>query len=194
MRIPWSVLLVLPFLSSVNLCAQSAQAPLTVGEKAQIHAFRMISPFAFLGSAAGASIEQWRVDPQEWGVGPEGFARRYASNHGFIVIDNVIGFAADAPLHFDPRYHPSPRTGIGGRIQDAVEQSLVGYKDNGRRAFNWPNVASTFISGQISNAWYPHRISSFGDGLVRSGIGMAYSALANVGREFWPDVRRIIRH
>ena len=147
---------------------------------------------AWLGSGAGAAIEQWRLDPPEWGGGAAGFGRRYASVHGYLAAREAFAFALGAALREDPRYPRSRSTGFGARARDAVVNSLVVRTDGGRRTFNFALAGSQVGAGLLTNTWYPDGDNSVGDGLTRAGIGFGFAVFRNVVREFWPDVKRAV--
>jgi hypothetical protein len=175
------------------LSAQN-QGVLSIGEKARVHLRNAIGPLSVLGAAAGAGIGQWRNGPYEWELGIEGYGRRYASSYGYVVIQNVAAFGLDSTLHIDPRYHPSGSAPFWDRMKYAVKQTAITHGDDGRPAFNWSAIGGHLAAAQIAEAWHPDRSSSIGGGFVRGGIGIGSNALSNVLREFWPDIRRKLRH
>ena len=166
------------------------EAPLSVSDKIEWRAASMVRPIAFVGSAAGAAIEQWRDNPTEWGQGGAGYGRRYGSAHGWIVTQNIVAMGLDTTLGIDPRFRRSRESGFWPRVKSAMKQTWVAHKDSGEVTFNYSTVGASYGAGLISCAWYPRRIDSVGDGLIRGTIGLGYDMLSNVVLEFWPRKRK----
>jgi hypothetical protein len=190
MKISVALLLLI---APLTLSAQDSDI-LTVGGKARFHMLDAISPVAILGSAAGAGIGQWRNEPREWRLGAQGYGKRLASNQGYLVLQDIVAFGLDSTLHIDPRYHRSDSTRFWPRVRNGIAQTFIARTDNNHRTFNWPGIGGNLAAGQISNVWYPHSANTVGDGLERGGIGIGYTALSNLVHEFWPDVKRKLRH
>ena len=64
--------------------------PLTVGQKVNRRALRLIEPVTLFTSAFSASVDQLRDSPPEWGEGAEGFAKRFGSSEGLTASHNII--------------------------------------------------------------------------------------------------------
>ena len=173
-------------------CGQK-DTPLTTSQKAEVRIGNIVNPWSLLGSITGAAIEQWRDHPPEWGQGGAGYARRVGSGLGWIAIQNMIGLELDVKMGMDPRYHPSHATKIWARARDAMVQNFIGYKDSGARALNYSEFAGSYGAGFLSDVWYPNGSRGFNDALVRGSIGLGFNSLSNVGKEFWPDIKRLAR-
>jgi hypothetical protein len=164
--------------------------PLTPREKFFVFGRRMISPVGFAKSAFTASINQAENDPEEWGQGMKGFARRYGNKIANRTVENGIGFLVAVPLHQDPRYVRSTETGLWPRIRHALVRTVVTPKDGGGRTFATWRFAGNYGAQFISNSWRPESDSSVTDALRRGTMSIGYDAASNVFKAFWPDIRR----
>jgi hypothetical protein len=163
-------------------------APLTAEQKAARRIKRVVEPVSLLSAAFGAGVDQWRNVPKQWGQGAEGYARRFGSSEGYNASDAVIGLGFDVAFHLDPRYHRKPEAGIGGRVWNAVSQTVLAYKDSGGRFVNVSEIGGNFGAGFVTNSWEPHGYNSTGDALTRGALGLAYHTAKNVVRELLPSL------
>jgi len=161
-----------------------------VSEKATVFGKRMVGPSALAKSAFTAGVNQYRDTPEEWGQGLAGYGRRYAHKLGTRGAENAIGFLVAAPLHQDPRYFHSEDTGLWPRVGHAVASSIITRNDNGDRQFAVWRFAGNYGSQFVSNTWRPERQTNVSDTLVRGTVSIGYDAVANLFKEFWPDIRK----
>jgi hypothetical protein len=162
---------------------------LSAMDKFQLHLGRFTSLSSVFLPALVAAVNQKRNVPSDWGQGASGFGKRLASSYAYnTVVRNALGFALDSTLHLDPRYFPSSRQDGWGRLVDASVQTLLTRTDTGGRNFNFWRIGSAYGAGFISNAWYPRRDATPSDALIRGSLSLGLDTIANVTREFWPDV------
>jgi hypothetical protein len=173
---------------STSASVNAVPAPLTVRQKVNRRAWRLIEPVALINSAFGAGIEQWRDVPPQWGQGAEGFAKRFGSAEGYTAAHNGIALGFDVAFHLDPRYRRMPDGTVKQRIWNAVSQTILANKDSGGRMINVSEIAGNFGAGFVTNTWEPHGYNTTGDALVRGALGLAYHTGRNVMREFLPDL------
>jgi len=171
----------------------SPPTPLTVGGKLRFYLKATYGPGSLLSKAASSGLNQWRDSPPEWGQGMEGYGRRYASGMGHSTVNNSIRFGIGAALREDPRYFPSERKGVLPRMGHALASTFVTRTDSGGRAFAVSRFAGAFGSAFIANTWHPAGADDTNHALKRAGITVAVGAGMNVVREFWPDVKRVLR-
>ena len=167
--------------------------PIGVADKFRIHALRVVSPDKWVGWAAYSGLQQLRNDPHEWGQGASGYGKRFASNAGYTAVRNVLGFALDASLGQDPRYHKSQRAGIKSRTADALRQVFVTRTDSGGEAFALWRFGSAYGAAFIANTWMPKSSNSPGDAMVNGTISIGADAAGNLFYEFWPDIKKRLR-
>ena len=167
--------------------------PLSVRQKLELYARSTYGPTAFLGSAASAGVRQWLDSPPEWGQGAEGYGRRFASVAGRRTIKKTIQFGVGAALGEDPRYFRSEKAGAFPRAWHAIAHTFVVRRDDGTKTFATSRFAGAFAAGFISNTWHPERLSDTNHALSRAGLTIASDAGSNLLKEFWPDLKRVLR-
>jgi hypothetical protein len=168
--------------------------PLTHAEDFKIRVLRVVRPEALLFDGVSAALNEIKNDPGAWGRGPDGWAKRFGSQAGRSGVREMLGFGLDTALHTDPRHYRSTHTGFGGRLFGALSQVVVTRTESGSHAPAIANVASAFAAGQIQTIWMPANDAHFRDGLVDAGVMLLGDAARDVAREFWPDVRRKLKH
>jgi hypothetical protein len=171
--------------------------PLTGGEKWRLALHSAIDPFyigwAFVIGGGWGEIED---SNKGYGWGDAGYFKRVGANYADNVNGALIGNALlPQLLHQDPRYF---RKGTGPafkRFLYAAESTVVCHGDNGKNQPNVSNVLGNFISGAISNAYYPadQRGASL---TLENGLSVTlFGALGGQILEFGPDLSRLVhRH
>ena len=71
-----------------------------------------------------------------------------------------------------------------------MSREFITLGDDGREHFNTSELAGNAVAAGISNAYYPAADRSFGNTANKWGQQIALDAVFNVGKEFWPDVRK----
>jgi hypothetical protein len=205
-------LLLLPLLASAQTTTPAPEPPyndglfqpgvsddspsIDVDHKLKIYGKRIVAPRVLIGTLFTAGIKQWENSPGRWGRGWDGYGKRYGTDFARLGIRNTLAFGIDSTLHLDPRFHRAPDgESSASRFKHAVKQVLIVRKDSGGQSFAYGSVISAFAAGEAGTLWQPRRSDGrFGDGLVYAGFLIAGDTGRNVFREFWPDIRRKIRH
>ena len=171
--------------------------PLTGGEKWRLALHSAIDPFyigwAFVIGGGWGEIED---SNKGYGWGDEGYFKRVGANYADNVNGALIGNALlPQLLHQDPRYF---RKGTGPafkRFLYAAESTVVCHGDNGKNQPNVSNVLGNFISGAISNAYYPADQRGLSLTLENGLSVTLFGALGGQILEFGPDLSRFVhRH
>jgi hypothetical protein len=172
----------------------SAQAilPLSTGDKLKFHVRETVSLGFVAETATYAAVLHGMNTPEEWGQDADAYGKRVASAAGATAIRNVFAFSLDAALHEDPRYRRSSGGGFVGRVGHAVKETFVTRTDSGRRRFATWRFGSAIGAAYLSNLWYPDRLQTARSGLEQGAATIGLDVLANLGTEFWPDVKRKI--
>jgi len=169
--------------------------PLTSGEKLQVAAAASFSPAATSSAGVYAAFGQAENRFPSWGQGGKGFAMRY----GAAYADQAIGaYLTDAVfpiiLHQDPRYFRMGQGGLVRRTTYAVSRVVVTRTDSGLNQANYSEFLGAATAAGIANLYYPADSRTAGYTMQKFGVQLASSALFNMLREFWPDVRQKITH
>jgi hypothetical protein len=131
--------------------------------------------------------------PEEWGRGVSGIAKRYAQREADVAISNSIEAGLGALWGEDPRYIPSGRKGIWPRARYAIKTVFLAQGRDGRLRPAWGRYAGNTLNNLIENTWLPPSVTTPGQTVLRSGVGMLGRLGGNAWEEFWPDVVRHFR-
>lgn len=170
--------------------------PLTSGQKFNIALHSAIDPFyigwAFvIGGGWGEVVDS----NSGYGWGPAGYFKRVGANYADNVDGAIIGNAVlPSLLHQDPRYFRVGTGSFGHRFVHAALSTVVCKGDDGKTQPNVSNVLGNFISGGISNLYYPQ--NERGAKLtIENGISVTlFGALGGQFLEFGPDINRLVPH
>ena len=172
-----------------NVVIAGQTVPLTPKEKFNISLHTIVDPYTFaLAVVFGGGLGELEDSHTGYGHGPSGLFKRIGASYADNAIGNVIGNAAlPSLLHQDPRYYRKGTGTVKSRIIYSALTTFICYGDNGKRQFNISNVGGNFISGAISNAYYPSNERGVGltieNGLLVTAEGMLGAQLL----EFSPD-------
>jgi hypothetical protein len=166
---------------------------LTFEEKFHYYLRHSYSPAAFTKALFGTGILQAWDKPTEWGQGMQGFGHRYGSSMAQHAVKKTIEFGVGAALRENPRRLKSGRVGFWPRTAFAITRTYIAEKDAGGQGIAYGRIAGTLGGGLISRAWQPERNSSVWNGFRAAGQSAAVDLGLNVLREFWPDIKRLLR-
>jgi hypothetical protein len=143
----------------------------------------------FMVTGAFALIYQAERQNPAFGQGLQGYAKRYASALGDQMIGNMLteGFLP-VLLHDDPRFFRSGTGTTGSRMKSALRQIVMARSDSGNWRFNAPEWLGNGIAVGISNAYYRDS-RTLSDNMQRFSMQVGNDALADVLKEFWPDIK-----
>lgn len=181
------VLGVLPNYRTVD--STQVTGPLTVSQKFAIADKDSFDyPLILLAGALGG-IGQWSDQNPSFGQGAGGFSKRFATGFADQALGNIMTEAVfPSMLREDPRYY---RRGTGGtlsRTAYALSRLFVTPTDSGGRTFNYSEWGGNAAATATSNIYYPDGRTA-GANLGKLGMQIGLDGLANVLKEFWPDVK-----
>ena len=171
--------------------AQSAVS-FDLQSKLRFHAESVYSPLSVAGSAAYAGILQGIGTPEEWGQGYGAYGKRVVSTVGYSAVYGVLAFGLDSTLHQDPRYFRSGSTGFWRRTAHALRGTILTRTDRGGETLSTWRLGSAYGAAFLSNQWYPDRLNTVGLGVLQGSLRIGFDFAANLGSEFWPDLKRKI--
>ncbi len=150
-----------------------------------------VDPFVFLADGFVAGLSQARDTNSGFGQGAEGYFKRFGASYLDTADGNLWGNAI-LPIVFqeDPRYL---RLGSGTfihRFLYSAGTTVWCRRDNGSWGPNYANVLGNFISGGISNAYYPASDRGFGQTVDGALTVTAEGVVGAEFVEFWPDISR----
>ena len=160
--------------------------------KLRFHAIAAYGPGALAGAAVYDGFLQGIDFPREWGQGWVGYGKRLGSTLAYSGMRNVLAFGLDTTLHQDPRYHRSGNTGFWRRAKHAFRGTILTRTDSGTETLATWRLGSAYGAAFLSNEWYPDRVNTVKLGLSQGSTQIGFDLLANLGSEFWPDVKKKI--
>ncbi len=157
--------------------------------KLRLHAESTYGPLAIVGFAAYAGVLQGINSPEEWGQGGVAYGKRVASTAAWSGIHSALAFGLDSTLHQDPRYYRSGSTGFWRRTGHALRGTILTRTDAGGETLSTWRIGSAYGSAFLSNMWYPDRLNNARLGFIQGSVGLGFGLAANLGSEFWPDIK-----
>lgn len=93
-------------------------------------------------------------------------------------------------LHEDPRYYTLGHGSVLHRTEYAITRLVVTKTDSGKSRFNTSEILGNGMAAGVSDLYYPSQERTFTKTAENWGTEIAADGIANVVKEFWPDVRR----
>jgi hypothetical protein len=167
---------------------------LSVDDKFHYEVKRAVGPMALLGDAAYAGLLQAADTPAEWGQGGSGYGKRFASTVACSGVHSALVFGLDSTLHEDPRYFRADGGGFWSRAGHAFRGTLLTRTDGGSETISVWRLGGDYGAAYISNQWYPGRLNTVALGFAEGSLQLGFDMASNLAAEFWPDVKRGMRH
>lgn len=165
--------------------------PLSPGQKFHLMYRSSVDPFVFVADAFVAGIGQARNTNPGFGQGAEGYFKRFGASYLDTVDGNLWGNAIlPILLKEDPRYFRLGSGSFTHRFLYSAATTVWAKRDNGKWGPNYANVLGNFISGGISNAYYPAADRGVGQTLYGALTVTAEGVIGAEFVEFWPDISR----
>jgi hypothetical protein len=164
------------------------------GDRFKRYLFDSFGPYAIIGSAAAAGVQQASGDrifgtgsgsPPEWGGGVGPYFERFASDLGINLTANTYRYGLGAILHEDTSYYRCECTGFGHRLSHALITTIAArHGEDGHYRFSFTNLSAPY-AGTMTAAlgWYPSRYDA-SDGFRMGNYALATAAGINVAKEF----------
>jgi hypothetical protein len=168
--------------------------PLTGGQKWQLALHSAIDPF-YIGWALviGGGYGELVGNNNGYGWDTEGYLKRVGANYADNVNGALIGNALlPQLLHQDPRYFRKGTGTIWHRFLHAAGSTVICKGDNGKWQPNVSNVLGNYISGAISNSYYPANERGMALTLENGTSVTLFGALGGQILEFGPDLSRLM--
>jgi hypothetical protein len=165
--------------------------PLSPRQKFHLMFRSSVDPFVFVADGLVAGIGQARDSNPGFGQGAQGYFKRFGAAYADTADGSLWGNAI-LPVLFkeDPRYFRMGAGTFKHRFLYAASTTVWCRRDNGTWGPSYANIMGNFISGGISNAYYPAEDR----GLEQTVTGaLTVTAEGGIGAEFvefWPDIAR----
>ena len=197
---------VMPMFQTVSLANANNIPPLRPKQKFHLMLKSSTDPFIFAQDAVLSGIGQARdtndgttvtVHPDgtktytRWGFGQgaQGYFKRFGASYADTVDGNFWGNAVlPVLLKEDPRYYRMGSGSFPRRFFYSAKTALWCRRDNGTWGPNYANVAGNFISGGISNLYYPSQEGGFEKTTIGALTVTAEGVIGSELIEFLPDI------
>ncbi|MBV9085153.1 MAG: hypothetical protein JOZ62_20955 [Acidobacteriaceae bacterium] len=168
--------------------------PLTASQKFKIAAQDSFDRGTFiLGAAFGGQAQVSRSNPS-FGDGVGAYAHYLATSYAdFVIGDFMTEAIYPSLLRQDPRYFRKGTGTAWSRAGYSIGQLFWTHRDSGGSQLNYSEVAGNATAVAISNAYYPENRDA-GDALVKLGIQLGVDGVANMLKEFSPDIYHKLLH
>ena len=170
--------------------------PLSVGQKFAVVARSSFDYVEYPWYAFLAGISQAENSEPGYGQGAQGYAKRFGAAFADGTIENFMTSAVlPSVLHQDPRYYQLGKGGFWHRTKYAVTRLFITRSDSGTHVFNFSEVFGSGSAAAISTySYHPSADRNFSNTASVWGTEVGYDGLTFVVKEFWPDVKRKLRH
>jgi hypothetical protein len=179
-----------------NVVLNGQALPLTAGQKWDLAFHGITDPF-YIGWSfvIGGGFSELIDSNSGYGWGPPGYFKRVGASYADNVNGTLIGNGLlPQLLHQDPRYFRKGTGPVKSRIWTAAVSTFICRGDNGKKQFNTSNILGNYISGAISNAYYPADQRGFALTMENGTEVTLFGALGGQFYEFAPDLIRIVFH
>ncbi len=131
-------------------------APLPPRLKFQLAWKSVTDPISILGAGFLAGIYQASDQLNGYGQGAAGYGKRFGAVYGDVFIGTFIDSAIlPTLLHQDPRYFYRGPNSDGSRFMYAIGNAVICKGDNKKYQPNYSAILGSFITGAISQTYYP---------------------------------------
>ena len=79
-------------------------------------------------------------------------------------------------------------------MKHAFRGTILTPTDSGTETLATWRLGSAYGAAFLSNQWYPGRLNTVKLGLAQGSTQIGFDLLANLGSEFWPDVKKKLLH
>jgi hypothetical protein len=157
----------------------------TEKEKLRSWAFVSFGPYAFIGSAAAAGVQQAKNTAPEWGQGWDAYGVRVANNFGINLVTQTTRFGLAQVFHEDTLFYRCECTGFGKRLEHALLSTVTARRgEDGHRTFSFSSLVAPYAGGEVAAlAWYPSRYNDK-DGFRIGNYNLAVQAGLHIALEF----------
>ena len=124
-----------------------------------------------------------------FGQGAQGYFKRFGAGYADTADGNFWGNAVlPVLLKEDPRYYRMGTGSFSQRFLYSASTAVWCRRDNGKWGPNYANVAGNFISGGISNLYYPDEDTGFEKTAIGALTVTAEGVIGSELIEFLPDI------
>jgi hypothetical protein len=162
-----------------------AQSRVGADSSTRIHRLEHDLSYGTVEGFGYAAIDQWRLNPPEWGTGVPGDGRRLASNVGEFWVQEIATEGLAAAMNRPLDYQRCRCRDVGGRMAHAISGALFDQLSRGREALAIPRIVGAYGGAYAQSAWRPAESRSRANITLTNGTtSLAIGALINMYHEF----------
>jgi len=170
--------------------------PLTTDQKFKVVARGSFDYVIYPWYGLLAGISQAQNSEAGYGHGAAGYGKRYGAAFADSTIEGFMtGAILPSLLRQDPRFYQSSNGRFWHRLGYAVSRIVITRSDSGGEQFNYSEIFGSAISAGISTySYHPSADRTLSNTLGVWSSQVGYDTISTVIKEFWPDIRRKLRH
>jgi len=157
---------------SVSAPAGPLYTPPTQAERFHTYLQHTFWVGSILEAGAHAGIDQARFQPSQWPEGAQGYAERFGSAFGGIVVRGTTEYALGDLFREDLRFLPCKPNCSTSKFKAALEDTFTARKgEDGHRAFSVARLVGPLSGGLVASTWLP---DGFGHRNAVREVGLTY--------------------
>jgi hypothetical protein len=141
---------------------------------------------AIVDVGLATALDQLRDNPEEWDQDIEGLGKRVASNAGRNTVEESVRHGLAALMDRSVNYEPCTCADFGGRVWNAVLETVTDRDQDGDRLPAIPRLAGATVGAFAESAWQPGEDNN--DVLRVATRSLLFGTLGSLWKEFvgWP--------
>lgn len=175
--------------------ADTILPPLSVRGKFKLAIYDSFDYGSFVFAGLQAAYYQGTRTYPEFGNGMKGFGRYYWHTLSDQTVSNMLTDALmPIATREDPRFYTLGHGSVLRRTVHAFDRLFVTKTDKGGTSFNFSEVIGTGLGSGLTSMYYPGQERTAAKVLNNWETQLVSDGLANIIKEFWPDIRRKLHH
>jgi len=163
----------------------AAQSRVGADSTTRLHRLERDLGYGTLEGFGYSVIDQWRLNPPEWGTGLPGYGRRVASNVGEFWVQEIATEGLAAAMNRPLDYKRCRCRNFGARMAHALRGALFDQMPRGRELLAIPRIAGAYTGAYVQSTWRPAESRSRANITLTNGTtSLAIGALINMYHEF----------
>ena len=163
----------------------AAQSRVGADSTTRLHRLERDLGYGTLEGFGYSVIDQWRLNPPEWGTGLPGYGRRVASNVGEFWVQEIATEGLAAAMNRPLDYKRCRCRNFGARMAHALRGALFDQMPRGRELLAIPRIAGAYTGAYVQSTWRPAESRSHANITLTNGTtSLAIGALINMYHEF----------